>query len=87
MANRTPVHFWYVDSDHDICHGPEKLTPGEVCGAIETLSADNARLREALAECVTDNPGSACYNTGKKTRRLDAINETVRATLAIGGGW
>ena len=51
------------------------------------VDSENARLREALAECVTDNPGSSCYNTGKKTRRLDAINETVRATLAIGGGW
>jgi hypothetical protein len=46
------------------------------------LERDRAELIAALAKCVTDNPGSACFNTGRKTRRLEAINETVSAALA-----
>ena len=40
-----------------------------------------AQLEEALRECITETPGAACYNTGKKTRRLEAINEIARAAL------
>lgn len=46
------------------------------------MAAENARLREALAECITETPGAACYNTGKKTRRLEAINEIARAAIS-----
>jgi hypothetical protein len=46
------------------------------------LIAAAPALLEALRECMTDNPGAACYNTGKKTRRLEAINEIVCAAIA-----
>jgi hypothetical protein len=39
-------------------------------------------LLAALRECITDNPGSACYNTGKKTRRLETINALAIAAIA-----
>jgi len=53
---------------------------------VDRLRAENAALVEALADCITDTPGAACYNTGKKTRRLEAINETARAALAAARG-
>lgn len=43
-------------------------------------------LLAALAECVTDDPGSACFNTGKKTRRLMAISDIARAAIAKATG-
>jgi hypothetical protein len=49
---------------------------------ISKLEERNAALLEALQECLTDNPGAACYNTGKKTRRLEAINEIARSAIA-----
>ena len=54
--------------------------------AHETLSAENARLREALAKCITDH-GATGYtnNVVYGRRRLDAISETARAALAKGG--
>lgn len=55
------------------------------------LLAENARLREALRECVTDS-GSHCYTgsnvaeeTDLLTRRLSAISDLARAALQGGG--
>ena len=55
---------------------------------MDTLTADNARLREALVECITD-AGANCYNdsTPKASvaamdRRIEAINSAARAALA-----
>ena len=52
-------------------------------GVVYTLS-DLVKERDdlilALQECITDS-GAACYNTGKKTRRLEAINETAKAAI------
>lgn len=47
----------------------------------DELRAEVGRLKGALQECLTETPGAACYNTGKKTRRLEAINSTVIAAL------
>jgi hypothetical protein len=46
----------------------------------------HAALVAALRECVTETPGAACYNTGKKTRRLEAINTIVYAALKLAEG-
>jgi hypothetical protein len=58
----------------------------KIMAKLETLSADNARLREALAKCITDH-GATGYtnNVVYGRRRLDAISETARAALAKGG--
>lgn len=53
--------------------------------AAPDMLAENDILRAALAECVTETPGAACYNTGKKTRRLEAINTIAQEALARGG--
>jgi hypothetical protein len=50
------------------------------------IRADNAALCDALRECVTETPGAACYNTGKKTRRLEAINKIVLDALKQNSG-
>jgi ABC-type transport system involved in cytochrome bd biosynthesis fused ATPase/permease subunit len=67
--------------------------PGYFCEMRDCSStyhvADNARaiaalpeLVAALEECFTETPGAACFNTGKKTRRLEYINSIVSAALA-----
>ena len=61
-----------------------QLTENERANA--RLIAAAPALLEALRECVTDNPGAACYNTGKKTRRLEAINDIVRAAIKAATG-
>lgn len=50
-----------------------------------TIQADAARLRAALAECITEDGARALqYQADPLTwaRRLRAINDTARATLA-----
>lgn len=55
---------------------------GETLTAFGKACAQRDELAAALRECITEMPGAACYNTGKKTRRLEAINETARAAIA-----
>lgn len=43
-------------------------------------------LLAALEECITDDPGEACFNTGRKTRRLQAISDIARAAIAKARG-
>jgi hypothetical protein len=50
------------------------------------LRADRDALAVALRECVTETPGAACYNTGRKTRRLEAINDIAQQALSQHGG-
>ncbi len=38
-------------------------------------------LLAALEECITEDPGAACFNTGKKTRRLEAITKIAREAI------
>ena len=45
-----------------------------------------ADLLAALEECITDDPGAACFNTGRKTRRLQAITDIARAAIARAKG-
>ena len=69
----------------EVLHGPDCPDIPEVKdNAALIVRAVNAHadLVAALRECVTETPGAACYNTERKTRRLESINETVRAALA-----
>jgi hypothetical protein len=49
---------------------------------IGRIQAINAKLIAALEECITDDPGAACFNTGRKTRRLQAITDIARSAIA-----
>ena len=59
----------------------------EACNAHDALTAENARLREALSECVTDT-FSACFVHDDKDlmrRRICATTEIAASALAAGG--
>lgn len=49
---------------------------------LDRVIVQRGELLAALLECVTDDPGSACFNTGKKTRRLQAISDIASAAIA-----
>ena len=51
---------------------------------IRCLTAENARLREALAECVTDD-GAVCFEHREYlARRVSTVSDIARAALAGG---
>ena len=86
-AARTPVHSYYVDADFNVCYGSQIMEPLEIVATIETLTAENAALREALRACITDE-GAHCYQTGSVHAfdcRIKGINAEARAALAIAG--
>ena len=51
-AARTPVHSYYVDADFNVCYGSQIMEPLEIVATIETLTAENEALREALMDIV-----------------------------------
>lgn len=70
---------------YDDCHHGVATANGNLIADAPKLLADVKRLRAAMEECITDDPGAACYNTGSKTRRLEYISKVARAALAEGG--
>ena len=55
---------------------------------VDTLTAENAALREALRACITDE-GAHCYQTGSVHAfdcRIKGINTEARAALALADG-
>jgi hypothetical protein len=52
----------------------------------KALERQKEILLAALNECITDDPAHASYNTGRKTRRLEAINALVREAIAKATG-
>ena len=69
-------------TDHDVAIG---MRPDDAAHIVRCVNVHD-ELVAALKECITEDPGAACYNTGRKTRRLQAISDIARAALARAKG-
>ena len=86
-AARTPVHSYYVDADFNVCYGSQIMEPLEIVATIETLTAENAALREALKHALV-------YIEHPEVRRItnefslpsDGFILNCRAALALADG-
>lgn len=50
------------------------------------VDAENAMLREALEECITDNNATCFEHRDYMKRRIHSVTDTARAALAGKGG-
>jgi hypothetical protein len=87
MTARTPGHFFYIDSDFNVCHGSQIMEPLEIVSTIESLTADNAWLRETLIEALREIDALVLDGTLEHLHVEDhgAIKQ-ARAALAGKGG-
>ena len=93
-AARTPGPWWIDDDGFLVRMDDESESAYDLNDAAallnsheanhDALTAENAALREALRECVTDDDAT-CYQTRKERRRLMYVSEVARAALAKDG--
>ena len=83
-AARTPVHSYYVDADFNVCYGSQIMEPLEIVATIETLTADNAALRKALAG-IMERVDAAMAQGDEPGKGVAELLTAARSALAKAG--
>lgn len=82
--NRTVawVDFWQDETYATQIQIAEQAANAALIASAPDLLADNARLREALQECITEDGALAWRSAEFAGQRLEAISNIARAALA-----